>query len=73
MIIHGKEMESGIKRRLIQTLILRFLDRNKIQVGISRSMEPLLGNTTSIPKFYMGKRPTSFGIESDDKMTLTRE
>ena len=66
-------MESGIKRRLIQTLILRFLDRNKIQVGISRSMEPLLGNTTSIPKFYMRKRPISFGIESDDKMTLTRE
>ena len=73
MIIHGKEMESGIKRRLIQTLVLRFLDRNKIQVGVSRSMKPLLGNTTSIPMFYMGKRPTSFGIESDDQMTLTRE
>jgi len=48
-------MESGIKRRLIQTLVLRFLDRNKIQVGISRSMKPLLGNTTSIPMFYMEK------------------
>ena len=49
-------MESGIKRRLIQTLVLRFLDRNKIQVGVSRSM-----------------KPSSFGIESDDQMTLTRE
>ena len=48
-----------------------FLGQNKIQ--IRTIFEPSNESTTSPPTLYMGKRPTSFEIESDDQMTLTRQ
>ena len=70
-IVYLKQTESGMKRRVILPLILRFLGQNKIQ--IRPIFEPSDDNTTSPPTLYMGKRPTGFETESDDQMTLTRQ
>ena len=70
-IVYLKQTASGIKRRVILPLILRFLGQNKIQ--IRTIFEPSDDSTTSPPTLYMGKRPTSFETESDDQMTLTRQ
>ena len=70
-MVYLRQIESGMKRRLILPLILRFLGQNKIQ--IRTIFEPSNESTTSPPTLYMGKRPTGFEIESDDQMTLTRQ
>jgi len=70
-IVYLKQTESGMKRRVILPLILRFLGQNKIQI---RSIFELSDdNTTSPPTLYMGKRPTGFETESDDQITLIRQ
>ena len=70
-MVYLRQIESGMKQRLILPLILRFLGQNKIQ--IRTIFEPSNESTTTPPTLYMGKRPTGFEIESDDQMTLTRQ
>ena len=70
-MVYLRQIESGMKRRLILPLILRFLGQNKIQ--IRTIFEPSNEGTASPPTLYMGKRPTGFETESDDQMTLTRQ
>ena len=70
-MVYLRQIESGMKRRLIFPLILRFLGQNKIQ--IRTIFEPSDDSTTSPPTLYMGKRATGFETESDDQMTLIRQ
>ena len=52
-MVYLRQIESGMKRRLILPLILRFLGQNKIQ--IRTIFEPSNESTTSPPTLYMGK------------------
>ena len=70
-IVYLKQTESGMKRKVILPLILRFSGQNQIQIRTIFELSD--GNTTSPPTLYMGKRPTGFETESDDQMTLIRQ
>lgn len=64
-IEYTKSKESGRKLRLVSPFIIRFLGENKIQVRFYHPEDMPKDNTTSPPTIYMGKRPTSFDLESD--------
>ena len=70
-MVYLRQIGSGMKRRLILPLILRFLGQNKIQ--IRTIFEPSNESTTTPSTLYMGKRPTGFETEPDDQMTLIRQ
>ena len=70
-MVYLRQIESGMKRRLILPLILRFLCKNKIQ--IRAIFEPSNESTTTPSTLYMGKRPTGFETEPDDQTTLIRQ
>ena len=70
-MVYLRQIGSGMKRRLILPLILRFLGQNKIQ--IRTIFEPSNEITTTPSTLYMGKRPTSFETEPDDQTTLIRQ
>ena len=70
-MVYLRQIESGMKRRLILPLILRFLGQNKIQ--IRTIFEPSNESTPTPSTLYMGKRPTGFETEPDDQMALIRQ